>query len=124
MTSVVLKNKDYKPVKVTHRETKALKPDEALTLIKLFMATEVWTPLNDTEEMVGGIDGSCWLFELYTPELGYHQIHFSSPFPIPKEDLERSNLDPSKLRDFAPIRKAGIELMKAAKILPKGNELY
>ncbi len=128
MTAIRLKmDREYRPVKVLHDETRALGPESTQTIRELIAQKDFGKPLNGTEEELasGRLDGSRWIFEIRDKD-GYRMLDIWTPeaLAMPEKELKDAGLDPTKIRDFLIYKKTGNSLLEIGKILPKPDERY
>ncbi len=112
-----IKDKNYKPVKITEDRIIALNRDLPEQIKSLFAHPEFWKPLNENEEGMRGFDGARWIFEL-KDKTGYHLLDLWSPeYKRPSDEiLKQAGFDPAQLRDYSPYVKAGVQLLKLMKL--------
>jgi hypothetical protein len=122
----LIRDGNYKPVKITHDKAFSFRGREAKRLDAIFSKDGFWNSLNDDEmKVAGGLDGSQWIFEIHDAK-GYRMIDVWSPRAIAhslaKENrknydyIKAHNIDESNIRDFLVYQRVGEELLNMTRL--------
>lgn len=126
MRAVRLKKQpDYSPGPATKDITRELTKDEWAKISALIEFPDVWTPLNEQEEMAmsGGNDGAKWIFEQQYKK-NYVLLDLWCPKDYGPSEYKAMGVDITKVRDFAPYVCLGLHLLKLSELTPEAKDIY